>query len=373
MLSKTGVIKQALEIGFCDIGFAGIEPFASQQEILLERADYYAWTKQKGFDLLTGIDPLQAMPEAKTLIVLLSNYYQAAFPTSMVGKFGRCYLDDDRVTRDGLAVKIKAFRSFLKEHGINSKAPAYLPHRLAAARAGLGSFGKNCMFYAGRAARESSWVFPIALLIDFSFEIDPPRIEVNCPKWCRNACIAACPTGALLAPNKIDPRRCISYLSYYGEGITPLALREAMGLWVYGCDRCQNVCPRNDAWLAQELPVHERVHAKAAFFDLARLLHMDTDYFKQNIKPHMFYMSARDIWRWKMNAARVMGNSREQKYVPELIRAYRENDDPRILGMIAWALGQLGGTEALQALQDFAANACSQEKAEIELAIEQCS
>lgn len=371
MLSKKDVIDKALKIGFCDIGFTGVESFDSQTQLLQERTEYYDWVKDKGFDLLAGTNPLAEMPEARTMIVLLDNYFQSAFPASMLGKFGRCYMDDDRVTKDGLAVRIKALRSFLREHGIESKAPAYVPHRLAAARAGLGSFGKNCMFYAGRTARESSWVLPVVLLIDREFPADPPGIEVKCPKWCKNACIAACPTGALLGPNKINPRRCISYLSYYGEGLTPLELREAMGMWIYGCDRCQNVCPRNDAWLAQELPDNERVNAKADAFDLVRLLHMDEEYFKQMIRPHMFYMSARDIWRWKMNVARVMGNSREQKYVSDLIKAYRENADDRVQGMIAWALGQLGGPEALQALQAFVQDAQGTVKGEIDLAMAQ--
>jgi epoxyqueuosine reductase len=369
MLSKQGIIDKAMEIGFCDIGFAGVEPFISQQQILQERADLYDWTLQNGFDLQSDLDPVKIMPDAKSMIVLIDNYYQFAFPNSLVGKFGRCYMDDDRVTRDGLAIRIKAFRRYLRDHGIESKVPAYMPHRLSAARAGLGSFGKNCMFYSRNAVRQSSWVVPVAILVDYEFKPDPPTMEVNCPKWCRNACIAACPTGALLGPNKINPRRCISYLSYFSEEITPLELREPMGMWVYGCDRCQNVCPRNEAWLAQELPENIRVKAKAADFDLIQLLHMDKSYFEQYIQPHMFYMSSQDIWHWKMNVARVMGNSRDKMYVSELIKAYKENNDPRVLGMIAWALGQLGGEKASVALQNFAQDAHGSVKEEIESAM----
>jgi epoxyqueuosine reductase len=65
----------------------------------------------------------------------------------------------------------------------------------------------------------------------------------------------------------------------------------------------------------------------------------------------MFYMSDQDLWRWKMNVARAMGNSLDSRYVPELIRAFAENSDERVLGMIAWALGRLGGPEARAALE----------------------
>ncbi len=370
MPSKSEIIDQARAIGFAGIGFTGIEPFSSQQQILQERSECYRWTLDKGMNLDEGIDPVSIMPDAKTIIVVLENYYRSAFPSSMVGKFGRCYQDDDRVTKDGLAIKIKQFRNYLKEHGIQSKVAGNIPHRLAAARAGLGTFGKNCLFYAGSTARQSSWVLPVAILIDQEFSPDVPSIEVNCPKWCRNACIASCPTGALLGPNKIDPQRCISFLTYYGEGLTPRELREPMGMWGYGCDRCQNVCPRNEPWLNQELPENKKASEKAFWFDLVRLLHMDKEYFKQNIQPHMFYMSSRDIWRWKMNVARVMGNSHDQIYVDDLISAYGENQDDRVKAMIVWALGQLGGHDAASALQHFAADAEGMIKEEIEYALE---
>ena len=67
----------------------------------------------------------------------------------------------------------------------------------------------------------------------------------------------------------------------------------------------------------------------------------------------MFYMSYNDIWRWKMNVARVMGNTLDQKYTPDLIRAFNENEDERTKGMIAWALGKIGGEKAGKALNDF--------------------
>ncbi len=369
MLTKEDIIAQASHLQFADIGFTSAEPFASQKEYLLDHIQEYGWTTKAGFSLLDGTDPQNILPGAKSIIVLLESYFAEAFPPRMERNFGRCYLDDDRVTKDGLALKIKAFRQFLTANAIDSKVPFNLPHRLAAARSGLGTFGKNSLFYARRVARASSWVIPVTIVIDCEFPPDEPTVAIGCPDWCRNACVAACPTGALKGGGKIDPRRCISYLTYYGEGLTPRDLREPMGMYVYGCDRCQNVCPRNLPWMSEAKPLNSRVVAKAADFELACLLHMDKPYFTQKIWPHMFYMSADDLWRWKMNAARAMGNSLNPAYMADLVRAFQENYDERVQSMIAWALGRLGGQEAKDALNQFLKSSTGIVKEEIEQAL----
>jgi len=369
MITKKEIIDKALQMGFADIGFTTAEPFDTQKEILLEKKEEYGWVGKMGLDLISGTDPKNILPEAQSIIVLIEVYFRESFPPGLERHFGRCYLDDDRVTKDGLTVRIKDFRAFLTRAGINSKVPFHLPHRVAAARAGLGTFGKNTLFYSNKAALRGSWVLPVALVTDHSFEPDQPCFDVACPDWCRNACISACPTGALKGPRKIDPRRCISYLSYFGEGLTPRELREPMGMWVYGCDRCQNVCPRNAPWLAKELPVNERAAAKADSFELRNLLHMDSAYFMERIWPHMFYMPPDDLWRWKMNAARAMGNSLDPAYIPDLVKAFSSDRDSRVLCMIAWALDRIGNDEAREALLRFLPESGGEVREEIETAL----
>jgi epoxyqueuosine reductase len=371
MITKADIIEAALENGFEDIGFTTADPFDTHREFLAAHQEAYGWAEAVGLDLMTGTDPKAILPDAKTIIVLLEVYFKASFPHAMEAHFGRCYLDDDRVTKDGLSRRIKAFRGFLRKSGIESKVPFNLPHRVAAARAGMGTFGKNCLFYSNRVARQSSWNLPIAVVVDHAFEPDEPTIQMGCPDWCRNACVAACPTRALTGSGAIDPQKCISFLSYFGKGITPKAMREAMGMYVYGCDRCQNVCPRNAAWLSKELPVNQKVVAKADDFRLSKLLHMDKAYFEKYIWPHMFYMSYDDIWRWKMNVARVMGNSLDTCYVDDLIQAFQQNEDERVRGMVAWALGKIGGLKSKQALENFAVTASGLVREEITSALTQ--
>ncbi|MFW9825710.1 MAG: epoxyqueuosine reductase [Candidatus Thorarchaeota archaeon] len=369
-MEKSEVIAKALELGFEDIGFTTMESFDSQREILNSRKQEYAWLIFTGVDIEKGLDPKNILHDGKSIIVLIDVYFREAFPSGMEGHFGRAYLDDDRRTKGQLYQRVKEFRSFLRDNGIDSRAPFNIPHRLTSARAGVGNFGKNNFLYSNRIARKSSWISPIPLVVDYEFEPDEATIEVGCPKWCKNTCIASCPTGALRAPNTIDPRKCISYLSYYQIGITPIEIREQMGTWVYGCDRCQEVCPRNRAYLSQNLPLNERVLAKEEDFNLAKLLHMDLEYYQKKIWPHMFYQSYNETWRWKMNVARAMGNSRDSKYIPELIKAFKENGDDRVNGMIAWALGNLGGKESKNALELFHNSSTGKVREEIVSALE---
>ncbi len=143
MITKSDIIKAAYEHGFEDVGFTTADPFLDHKQLLLDRREEYEWAEGVGLELLNGTDPTTILPNAKTIIVLMEVYFRKSYPRSIEGNFGRCYLDDDRVTRDGLSKRIKAFRSFLRDNGIDSKVPFNLPHRVAAARAGMGTFGKK--------------------------------------------------------------------------------------------------------------------------------------------------------------------------------------------------------------------------------------
>jgi epoxyqueuosine reductase len=372
MISKNEIVGKSKEFGFEDVGFTTAEPFETHKEFLMGRQEEYGWAESVGLELMKGTDPKAIMKDAQTVIVLMEVYFREAYPRHMEGHFGRCYLDDDRVTKDGLAQRIKAFRSFLRDNGIDSKVPFNLPHRVAAARSGMGTFGKNCLFYSNTVARQGSWVLPIAVVINQKFDPGEPTLEMGCPDWCRNACIAACPTRALKGNGTIDPRKCISYLTYFGQDLTPKELREPMGIYIYGCDRCQNVCPRNAAWLASDLPVNEKVAAKAGAFELSALLHMDKPYFESKIWPHMFYMSSDDLWRWRMNVARAMGNTRDPMYTDDLIRAFQENEDDRARAMCGWALGRIGREKDKIALEDFLVKSTGSIREEVKDALDQC-
>ena len=110
--------------------------------------------------------------------------------------------------------------------------------REAAARAGVGFYGKNTLLIT---RRHGSWVVLGTLVTDVDLEATPP-LELDCGE-CR-LCIDACPTGALDEPGTLDANRCLSYWTQAAAPI-PLEYREELGAQVYGCDICQDVCPWN--------------------------------------------------------------------------------------------------------------------------------
>ncbi len=110
--------------------------------------------------------------------------------------------------------------------------------REAAARSGVGFYGKNTMLIT---RRYGSWVVLGTLVTDVELEPTPP-LDADCGSC--TLCIEACPTGALDEPGVLDATRCLSYWTQAAEPI-PEDYREELGDQVYGCDICQDVCPWN--------------------------------------------------------------------------------------------------------------------------------
>lgn len=356
-MSLSRIIKEkALELGFADAGIASAEPFRLYAEELSGRPEMYAWGKGLGerasvrdLDLTRFVDPQRHLPGAKSLIVVTDSYWEEAFPPSLSGRIGRCYLKGLFCPEDNLPKRRrKEFRDFLQGLGMKTVyGPA--PARLAGARAGVTHYGRNCFAFANEAAGQSSWVVNEPYLVDRELEPDAATLEVGCPENCRR-CLDACPTGALYAPLKMDPRRCLAYLSYFTEGEIPRPLRRKMGGWVYGCDRCQEACPRNRAWMEKEKPADETLAARAEDFQLETLLLMPQTHYEQKVWPLVYYIRKENRRLWQRNAAVALGNLGDPGKTPVLIAAL-ENPEPLVRVHAAWALGRLGGPKARAALE----------------------
>jgi epoxyqueuosine reductase len=356
-MSLTQIIKEkALELGFAAVGVATAEPFTLYAEEIGSRPEMYAWGRGlsqqasvRDLDLNRFVDPARYLPEVKSLVVVTDSYFEEDFPPSLAGKIGRCYLKGLFCPEEtSHSRRRKEFKKFLQDLGIQSiYGPA--PARLAGARAGVTHYGKNCFAFANEAAERSSWIVNEPYLVDRELEADPPTLRVDCPENCRK-CMEACPTGALYAPLKMDPRKCIAYNSYFTPGEIPREFRHRMGTWVYGCDLCQEACPRNRKWLEKKKPMNSKLLERAGDFSLIQLLTMSQDHYEQKVWPLLYYIRKENRKVWQRNAAVALGNQKDPEAIPALVSAL-EDPEPLVRTHAAWALGRIGGKQARAALE----------------------
>jgi epoxyqueuosine reductase len=367
---KTRIREKALALGFEDAGFTSVEPLDLYTREIESRPHMYQWVNTDSFSTLRGAAPGSKHPWARTMVVLIRNYHKMRFPKSLVGRFGRCYQVDERKIRGVEYQRFRTFLEFLAGEGIQAQYDGEIPARMSAARAGIATYGKNCFAYARKSMANASWLESLPVVLDAKLEPDEPSVELGCPPECEDRCAKACPTGALYEPLKMEPARCIAFLSYYGPKITPRELRRPMGKWVYGCDRCQEACPRNHPLMKQDLPVNEDLEERADDFDLSTLLTMSQAHYEEKVWPQFFYMSRNSLDRWQMNAARALGNGGDPESGGVLATALTESPFENVRALAAWALGQVGGPQAQRALQARRAQETGVVRDEIEQALE---
>ena len=117
-----------------------------------------------------------------------------------------------------------------------------------AARSGVGWRGKHTLALHREAG---SMFFLGELFVDLALP-PTPSVSAHCGQC--SACLDVCPTHAIVAPYRLDARRCLSYLSIEHDGPIPQEFRRAMGNRIYGCDDCQLVCPWNKFARVHALP-----------------------------------------------------------------------------------------------------------------------
>jgi len=240
MVSMTAAeLKRAAhELGLDVIGAARAEPYEETERHIRQRRRRGLFADMR-FTMAqpeVSCHPEKLLPNARTVVSAALCYYAPApEPETGEGRLPR-YTWDDHYAE--LREKLEALgRELGGEFRVLVDANQHVD-REAAARAGVGFYGKNTLLITRRFG---SWVVLGTLVTDV--EIEPaPRLELDCGS-CR-LCIDACPTGALDEPGTLDATRCLSYWTQSPEPI-PEEFREPLEDRVYGCDICQDVCPWN--------------------------------------------------------------------------------------------------------------------------------
>jgi epoxyqueuosine reductase len=205
--------------------------------------------------------------------------------------------------------------------------------RALARNAGLGWIGKHtCLIDRGGG----SWFFLGEIYIDLPLPVDPPA-SAHCGTCTR--CIDICPTQAIVAPYRLDARRCIAYLTIEHEGAIDEALRPLIGNRIFGCDDCQLVCPWNKfAKTTDEPDFRARNHLDTA--TLADLFAWDEDEFLQRTEGSPIRRSGHA--RWLRNLAIALGNAPTSPEVVAALHSRRGIDDAMVREHVEWALRRHG-------------------------------
>ena len=354
---KSHITEYAIKCGFDLVRITGADEFAKDREAALARIEA---GKMDGLPWFTesrvrrGSDPQQLLPGARSIICLGLSYLDsdAAQEPGPVPGLGKGKVARYARVKDYHRIMKRRMRSFVRglEEKLETPVAARwyvddgpMLDRAAAARSGLGWFGKSTNILT---QSHGSWVLLGQVLTDLELEPDPP-LKKTCGACVR--CIDACPTGAITAPFVVDNARCISYQTIENRGVIPREMRPLIGDWIFGCDICQDVCPVNlkAALPLQPIPPAEAV-GPSGQLDLAEILAMTEEEFRSRFQGTSI-MRAKHAGLQK-NACVALGNNRDESGVPALVTAL-ETGGPLVRGHAAWALGRIATPEAVEALE----------------------
>ena len=245
-LQSETIKRYALELGFTKIGIVPVAALSEEGQHLREwiargfhgRMDYMAREPRQ------RSDPALLMPSAKSVICVALNYFRPEnhIDDISTGKISRYAWGDDY--HDVLRDKLKTLLAWIVDQspGVEGKIcvdSAPMMDKAWAVRAGLGWIGKHTNLIT---KDYGSWVFLGELLVSIELDYDDLIEPDHCGKC--TACIDACPTGAIIAPYRLDGTRCISYGTIeLRDPQLPETIADNLENWVFGCDICQDVCP----------------------------------------------------------------------------------------------------------------------------------
>ncbi len=247
---RRAVLAIGADAGLTAVGIAGAKPFAATRSDLEDRRrqGLHGGMQFTYRNPARSTEPERILPGARSLVVGALGYLRtgpaavrpSGGPRGSLARYARHdHYGDLRAALGRIADHLVA-EGWHARVVVDDNA---LVDRAAAVRAGIGWYGRNSLVLLPGLG---SWFVLGSVVTDAPIEPTPatgPSAPAEGCGTCRR-CVAACPTGALVADGVLDARRCLAWL-VQAPGTFPVAFRGALGDRIYGCDDCQEACPVN--------------------------------------------------------------------------------------------------------------------------------
>src|SRR5712691_11667625 len=298
-MTADDIRRLGAELGLDAVGVTRAEPYVETERHIAERRARGLFAEMK----FTMAQPEQSchpetlLPGARSVVSAALCYWQPEEPLGPgEGRLARyTWVDGYAELREQLATLGRAIGGNFR---VLVDANQHVD-REAAARSGVGFYGKNTMLIT---RKHGSWVVLGTLVTTALMEATPP-LDLDCGSC--TLCIEACPTGALDEPGLVDSTKCLSYWTQ-APAVIPEDYRTELGAQVYGCDICQDVCPWNRG--IEKRRADDSVPAGAEpHVDLADWLRGDDASLTQAYDR--LYVPKNDVRYLRRNALVALGNT----------------------------------------------------------------
>lgn len=345
------------ELGFSQIGIAGVDLTSAEAGLSAWlAAGLYGDMHYMALHGLKRARPTELIPGTVSIITARMDYLPIATSTEpghwqalelsrltrptegivSVYARGRDYHKVMRARLQKLGERIAQEVEKLGHRAFTDSAPV-LEAELAA-RSGQGWRGKHTLVLNREAG---SMFFLGEIYVDMAL---PPSVPVTAHCGSCQACLTSCPTQAIVAPYRLDARRCISYLTIEHAGSIPLEFRPLMGNRIYGCDDCQLACPWNKFAQRSALPDFDE-RAGLSGQQLSTLFGWNEVAFLKLTEGSPIRRIGHA--RWLRNIAVAMGNAlragradTQAKALRASLQAQADHPNEVVREHVAWALAQ---------------------------------
>jgi epoxyqueuosine reductase len=341
------------ELGFSQIGVSGVDLSAAESGLQAWLArGFHGEMAYMAAHGMKRARPAELVPGTVSVITARMDYLPAATPDDWQAQElarltrpqegvislyarGRDYHKVMRARLQKLSERMAQHMGSFGHRVFTDSAPV-LEAELAA-RSGQGWRGKHTLVLSREAG---SMFFLGEIYVDVAL---PPSSPVSGHCGSCSACLDICPTQAIIAPHRLDARRCISYLTIEHAGAIPLELRTLMGNRIYGCDDCQLVCPWNKYAQRSALPDFD-ARAGLSGSTLLALFAWNEEEFLRRTEGSPIRRIGHE--RWQRNIAVALGNALRKKHDPAIVGALQQrahHSSELVCEHVQWALAQAGG------------------------------